>query len=145
MKAGIFFFFSKLQSFQLLVSCMGHRRHSKYWLSELLGASLCRGNIVIRLWTSYQCLFSGLHPKCRPTLLDDPRGNAVWVSDCSIHALSSALNTGNLSFCVEVPTLLGKLVYTTALWKSSWLFRFPSSSCLTRSVLYEIILDRIRA
>lgn len=50
---------------------------------------------------------SGLHPKCRPNLLDDLEEMLYRVSDCSIHALSSALNTGNLSFfCARVPILL---------------------------------------
>lgn len=63
---------------------------------------------MIRLWTSYQCLFSGLHPKW-PNLLDDLEEMLCRVSDCSVHALLSALNTGNLSFfCARVPILLGK-------------------------------------
>lgn len=132
MKGGIFIFFSKLQCFQLLVSCMGHRRHSKHWLNELLGIC-CRGNIVIKLWTSYQCLFSGLHPKCRPNLLDDLEEMLYRVSDCSIHALSSVLKTGNLSFfCARVPILIWKPRLIQLLCgETSWSFRFQSSSCFT--------------
>ena len=62
---------------------------------------------MIQLWTACQCLFSGLHPKCRPNLLDDLEEMLYRVPGCSIHALSSALNTGNLSFfCARVPIVL---------------------------------------